>query len=97
MGLAERGFVARQIAQEHSYVPNMWQVITKPDILIYLDASFETCTERKGFHWTMGEYQEQLKRLKHARQNCQIRVDTTDLDQQAVVRSVTEQLQKLGR
>ncbi len=30
----------RAIAQEHSYVPDMWRRITNPDILIYLDASY---------------------------------------------------------
>lgn len=95
-GLAERGYSARQIAQEHSYVPEMWQVITNPDILIYLEASFQACTKRKGFNWKEGEYQEQLKRLQHAHQNCQILIDTTELDRQAVVQAVVEQLNKLG-
>ena len=39
-GLEKHGYECRHIAQEHSYVPDMWQLITQPDILIYLNASF---------------------------------------------------------
>jgi hypothetical protein len=34
--LRERGYNAREVVQEHSYVPAMWQVFAQPDILIYL-------------------------------------------------------------
>ena len=37
-GLCKHGYRARQIAQEHSYVPQMWRLIRRPDTLIYLDA-----------------------------------------------------------
>ena len=37
-GLRNHGYTAKHIAQEHSYVPAMWQLLTNPDILIYLDA-----------------------------------------------------------
>jgi ABC-type Mn2+/Zn2+ transport system ATPase subunit len=36
--LTAAGISARAIAQEHSYVPYMWQKITNPDILIFLAA-----------------------------------------------------------
>ena len=38
-GLRGKGYRARAIVQEHSYVQDMWQRITKPDILIFLQAS----------------------------------------------------------
>ena len=38
--LAEHGYPARHIAQEHSYVPSMWKRMVNPDILIYLEASY---------------------------------------------------------
>jgi cytidylate kinase len=82
------GIHARQIAQEHSYVPHMWQVITKPDVLIFLDASYEVCTRRKQLDWNLEEYQEQQRRLRHARQHCDILVDTTDLSPEQVVERV---------
>ncbi len=82
------GIHARQIAQEHSYVPDMWQVLTQPDILIFLDASFEMCTQRKQLNWNEAEYQEQQHRLRHARQHCNILVDTTELTPEEVVSRV---------
>ncbi|MFA9405767.1 MAG: AAA family ATPase [Anaerolineales bacterium] len=77
--LRERGYNARQIAQEHSYVQDMWKQITDPDILIYLDASFETCTERKKLNWKQKEFDEQVRRLSHARENCDLYIFTDDL------------------
>jgi deoxyadenosine/deoxycytidine kinase len=77
--LRERGYPARQIAQEHSYVQDMWKQITDPDILIYLDASFETCTERKQLNWNQKEFDEQIRRLSHARENCGLYIFTDDL------------------
>ncbi len=86
------GYNARQIAQEHSFVPDMWQVLTQPDILIFLDASFETCTQRKQLDWNMAEYQEQQRRLRHARENCDILLDTTDLSPEDVAKQVASAL-----
>ena len=49
----------RQIAQEHSYVPDMWQRLVDPDILIYLQVSYLITLKRKPFTWTEKEYQQQ--------------------------------------
>ena len=78
-GLQAHGYGARQIAQEHSYVQDMWKQITDPDILIYVDASFETCTERKKLNWKQKEFDEQVRRLSHARENCDLYIFTDDL------------------
>ena len=50
----------RQIAQEHSYVPNMWKRLVNPDVLIYLHASYAVTIQRKSFNWSKKAYQEQL-------------------------------------
>ena len=39
--LRQFGIDAVDVAQEHSLVPHMWQVITRPDVLIYLDAGLQ--------------------------------------------------------
>ncbi len=78
-GLQERGFQCRHIAQEHSYVPAMWQIITKPDYLIYLNASFETCTKRRDLNWQMKDYEEQLRRLAHSRSHANLVIETDPL------------------
>ncbi len=91
-GLQAAGVHARQIAQEHSYVANMWQQLTDPDVLIFLDASFETCTKRKQLNWTHEEYAEQHRRLAHARAHCDVYVETDDLSKDQVLARVLEAL-----
>ena len=56
-GLEREGYTCRHIAQEHSYVPSMWRKITNPDVLIYLNASFEKCTQRRKLNWTEADYE----------------------------------------
>ena len=95
-GLKNRDFHARQIAQEHSFVQNMWQVLTQPDILIYLDASFATCTTRKRFNWQPKEYERQLQRLAHSREHCSIYIQTDDLTIEQVLVEVLDQIQEIS-
>src|SRR5215213_8630579 len=64
-GLEKYGYVCRHIAQEHSYVQAMWQIITKPDILIFLHASFPVSTARRKLNWQQTDHDEQLRRLNH--------------------------------
>jgi hypothetical protein len=45
--LRAAGYEARQPAQEHSYVPDMWRRLVDPDVLIYLDISYEALLERR--------------------------------------------------
>jgi hypothetical protein len=67
------GFDAHEIAQEHSYVPDMWQRIHPPDVLIYLEASFETITQRRpNSLMTQTLYEQMLQRLRHAREHAGI-------------------------
>jgi cytidylate kinase len=77
-GLEKNGYACRHIAQEHSYVPSMWQVITKPDLLIYLHASFPVSTARRQLNWQPKDHEEQLRRLSHAREHAHILIDTDD-------------------
>ena len=73
------GINARHIAQEHSYVGAMWQKITHPDFLIFLDASYAETIRRRKLDWTMEEYQEQHRRLAHARQMADLYIFTDPL------------------
>lgn len=77
--LKAHGYNARQVAQEHSYVPSMWEKITRPDLLVYLDATYETCTKRKNLDWKPKEYQAQVERLAYARERCDLYIDTEKL------------------
>jgi deoxyadenosine/deoxycytidine kinase len=94
-GLVRHGFKARQIAQEHSYVPRMWEILTKPDFLIYVDASFESCTERKQLNWALKDYERQKERLMHARQHCDIFLDTEGISAQEALECALEALKPL--
>ncbi|MCL4530447.1 MAG: AAA family ATPase [Chloroflexi bacterium] len=78
-GLEKEGFKCRHIAQEHSYVPSMWQKITNPDLLVFLNASFETCTQRRRLNWNNADYQEQQNRLAHALQHADLIIQTDSL------------------
>lgn len=87
-GLEREDFKCRHIAQEHSYVQDMWQRITHPDYLIYLHSSYETSTFRRRLIWTEAEYAEQLRRLAHARQHADLSIDTDFLTIEEVLQKV---------
>jgi cytidylate kinase len=90
--LASRGVRCRAIAQEHSYVPAMWQRLTKPDLLVFLEASYETCTRRRRLNWELPEYSEQLRRLEHALEHADLRVETDRLTPSEVLQAVLDGL-----
>ncbi len=87
-GLRKQGYEARHIAQEHSYVADMWQRLTNPDILVYLHVSYPLTIVRRKMDWTESEYNEQVFRLRHARQFADIYVETDDLSTGTVLEIV---------
>lgn len=86
--LRRADYNARHVAQEHSYVPDMWQRITRPDWLIYLDVSYAVTCERRRVTWGPERLDEQSKRLAHAREHCDLYVDTSDLTAEEVLSQV---------
>jgi hypothetical protein len=96
-GLRQHGYDARPIAQEHSYVPHMWQRITNPDILIYLAVSYRLTLERRSLDWTDGEYAEQLYRLRHAREHANLNIDTNNLTPMGVLDQALAFLEKYNK
>ena len=95
-GLQKYGYVCRHIAQEHSYVPAMWQKITNPDVLIYLNASFPVSTRRRRLNWQKQDHEEQLRRLSHARQHANLLIDTDDLTPEQVLQKVLDYLKEFN-
>lgn len=93
-GLEKHGYRCRHIAQEHSYVKQMWQVITKPNILIFLDCSFENCTQRRKLNWLITDYEEQQKRLSHAREHADLIIDTNIQNADEVLNNALKFLEK---
>jgi len=92
-GLEQNSYTCRHIAQEHSYVQAMWQIITNPDILIYLHSSFQNCTIRRKLNWNESDYTEQLRRLAHAREHADIVIDTDELTPARVLQTALTFLQ----
>jgi thymidylate kinase len=94
--LKGKGYNVRHIAQEHSYVQNMWKKITKPDILIYLEVDYPATIERKNLDWTEDEYREQIRRLSHAREHANLIVDTNRMTAEQVFVTVEKYLLNEG-
>jgi ABC-type Mn2+/Zn2+ transport system ATPase subunit len=92
-GLEKNGYSCRHIAQEHSYVQAMWQKIGKPDILIYLNASFPISTSRRQLNWLEKDHSEQLRRLAHAREHAHLVVNTDDLTPEEVLQKALDFLE----
>lgn len=93
-GLRARGYQARHIAQEHSYVRDMWRRITNPDVLIFLDVSYPVSCQRRRMDWSEAEYQVEQARLQHARQAADFYLITDELQPHEVLEQVLEFLQK---
>lgn len=87
-GLKKSGILAKHIAQEHSYVKDMWRRIANPDILIYLDVSFENTVKRKSLNWNRSEYLEQINRLENARKSADLIIFTDHIQHQEVLSKV---------
>jgi cytidylate kinase len=94
-GLEKNGYTCRHIAQEHSYVPAMWQKISKPDILIFLDASFPVSTARRRLSWQKKDHDEQYRRLSHARQHAHFVIDTDELTPEQILKTALDYLKEI--
>jgi thymidylate kinase len=77
--LRAQGYNAREVVQEHSFVPAMWQRITQPDLLIYLDVSAEVALQRRPIDAGPEWWDEMDRRLHHARAHADLIIDTDDL------------------
>ena len=78
--LRRLGLNARQVLQEHSYVPDMWLRLAHPDLLIYLDADADTIRRRRRSEsWPDWLRLAEVKRLRHALEHCDLYVKTDDL------------------
>ncbi len=93
--LREAGYRARHIAQEHSFSPSMWQRLsTAPDILIFLDVSYPVSAARRpDSRWRQADYEEQQRRLAHARRHADLYIQTDALTPEEVFRQVREFLE----
>ena len=93
-GLEKHGYRCRHIAQEHSFAKQMWKIITKPDILIFLECSYENSTKRRKLNWAPADHEEQLRRLSHAYENADLIINTNTLDESGVLTQALDYLKK---
>ena len=94
--LKKRGYTTRHIAQEHSFIPNLWLKRARPDILIYLEVSYAVSKQRQGIsEWPRSLYQKQLKRLRHARKHADLFLNTNNLTPGEVFQRVQDYLDSL--
>ena len=94
--LTRLGYRTRHIAQEHSYVKDMWQRLTNPDILVFLDANYENTCQRRKLDWTEADWQEQQNRLSHARAHADLYLDTNALSRDEVLEKVVKFVKARG-
>jgi chloramphenicol 3-O-phosphotransferase len=90
------GYNARSCAQDHSYVPDMWRRLAKPDFLVYLDARLETIARRRNIDWGQKRLEALNARLAHARTHCDLYLPTDDLEPPEVVARVRAVLSAAG-
>jgi len=88
--LRNRGLPAKAIAQEHSHVADMWQRLTKPAVLIFLEVSYTVSLQRRRLNWTEAEYEIQLQRLRHAHQHADLRIATDELAPEQILELVLD-------
>jgi uridine kinase len=93
-GLEKRGYRCRHIAQEHSYVKHMWQALTHPDLLIFLQSTFEVSTSRRKLNWNLRDYEEQQRRLSHALEHANLIIETAGLSAEEVLAQALDFLQE---
>ena len=94
--LKERGYNAREVLQEHSYVGAMWQCITQPDVLVYLDVSEKTARQRRRTSAPEGWWDTLAQRLSHAREHADLYLQTDEMSPQEILDATLSLLQSLS-
>ncbi len=78
--LRSAGYNARPVSQEHSSVPDLWQQFDRTSLLIYLDVDLETQRQRRpDVTWDAEYLQTEQKRLIHARDHADLKINTSAL------------------
>ncbi len=86
--LREAGYDARHIAQEHSFAPRMWQVIGQAQVLIFLDVTYAVSQARRRLDWQLADWEEEQRRLAHAREHADLYLHTDSMSIEAVRETV---------
>ena len=95
--LNQYGYLARHIAQEHSYVQDMWRRLANPRLLVFLDVSYRVSMQRRPLDLTEIEFSEQNNRLIHARLHADLYIHTDNLTPKEILQHVTQFLSQYDR
>lgn len=88
--LKVRGYNAINVPQEHSEVRRLWKY-KNPQFLVLLSCNLETARKRRpGFAWSGKQLAEQHRRLRFAREECDIYIATDCLTREQVVKKVID-------
>ena len=68
----------------------MWQRIVDPDVLVYLDVSYEVIRQRRKIDWGPEWLDVELGRLRHAREHCDLYIDTDPLTPESILTQVLD-------
>ncbi len=91
--LRDRGYTVKEIMQEHCAAPAMWRLLTNPDVLIYLDVHPDVAAQRERLDQPSSWWAEEREvRLRHARQHCDVYIETSNLSPEEVFRQALEYL-----
>lgn len=83
--LKAHGYHVHEAAQEHSYVPDMWQRFTRPDLLVYLDVSWEVARQRRSTPIKANSWRRLNQRLRHAQAHADLYIQTDHLTPEEIV------------
>jgi len=83
--LKAAGIDAYVISQEHSSIRRMWG-LRSPQYLICLDCGIGAAKSRRQVYWGEEMLHRQRERLRDARDNCDMYIDTSDLETPETVR-----------
>lgn len=87
------GYRVKEIMQEHCAAPTMWQRISNPDVLIYLDVGMDVAAQREGLTQPSSWWIEEREvRLAHARAHCDLYIDTSTLAPEDILTQALEYL-----
>ena len=82
--LRQQGFDAYNIAQEHSGIRRLWEK-RQPDVVIMLDVTMTAVHKRREVYWGEERLLLQRERLKEARSNAHLYIQTDRLQMEDVL------------
>lgn len=88
-GLREAGIDAYNVAQEHSCIKKFWNR-KKPDVLVMIDATLSAIKKRRFVTWDEDRLVIQHERLRDARENANLYIQTDELSREEVLQTIID-------